>query len=353
MIINVGREYGGAERMIENLISALDSKFEISLVTNSFGKFNKIVDNKYNIKLLSIKNSLKELPINIIKINKWVKGNEIEIINTHGVISGLIGLLIKRICKVKLVATVHSDLKYDFQSQKKVIYELIENTVIKRADKVVTVSENLKMKLQERTNVSNIITIYNGMNIEESIELKKKNNEKFEVCCVGRLEKVKNIDFLIDGIAILKSEGTLIRCNIIGDGTQKSHLELKVKQLGLKDTISLLGYKKNVNEYIANSNLLIMTSIMEGIPMTIIEAFANRTAVLASDVGGISEMIQDNFNGILFEGGNLEMFCNKLKSVINKEIDLSYIEKNAYRDYCSKWSLEKMSSCYYQIFKEL
>ena len=143
-----------------------------------------------------------------------------------------------------------------------------------------------------------------------------------------------------------ESKGNFIKCNIIGDGSQKSDLEFQITQLGLKDTITLLGYKENVNEYIANSNLLIMTSIMEGIPMTIIEAFANKTAVLASDVGGISEMIQDNFNGILFESGKLQL-------IINKEINISNIERNAYRDYCNKWSLERMSACYYEAFKSL
>lgn len=353
MIIDVGREYGGAERMIESLISTLDNKFEISLIVNNKGRFKERMDNKYNINLLSIKNSLNKLPVNIIKVNKYVKDNKIEIINAHGIISGLIGLVIKKISKVKLIVTVHSDLKYDFQSKKRVIYELIENTVIKNADRVVTVSENLQKKLQQRTNVSNIITIYNGISIENNIKFNKKNNEIFEVCCVGRLEKVKNINFLIDGIALLKSKGNFIKCNIIGDGSQKSDLEFQITQLGLKDTITLLGYKENVNEYIANSNLLIMTSIMEGIPMTIIEAFANKTAVLASDVGGISEMIQDNFNGILFESGNLEMFCDKLQLIINKEINISNIERNAYRDYCNKWSLERMSACYYEAFKSL
>lgn len=353
MIIDVGKDYGGAERMIENLISALDNKLEISLVVNNNGKFLGKLSSKYNINLLAINNNLRELLGNIIKINRYAKDNKIDIINTHGIISGLIGLVIKKISKVKLVVTIHSDLNYDFQSSKRRIYKLIENIVIKDADKVITVSKDLQGKIERRATLSNIITIYNGMSIKNNIQYNHKCDSRFNVCCVGRLEKVKNIDFLIDGIALLKSKGNSIRCDIIGEGSQKSELEFKIEHLGLKDTINLLGYKENVYEYIASSNLLIMTSIMEGIPMTIIEAFANKTAVLASNVGGISEMIQDNFNGILFDSGNLEMFCDKLQLIINKEIDISNIEKNAYRDYCSKWSLEKMSACYYEVFKEL
>ena len=141
LIIDIGKEYGGAEIMIENLISAINDEVDISLVVNDNGIFKKNVLSKYNINVLCIRNSLKKLLSNIIKIKKYVKENNIDIINVHGIIAGLIGVSVKRTGKVKLIATIHSDLKYDFNGIKKLIYYWIEKIVVNNCDEVITVSE--------------------------------------------------------------------------------------------------------------------------------------------------------------------------------------------------------------------
>lgn len=352
LIIDIGKEYGGAEIMIENLISAINDEVDISLVVNDNGIFKKNVLSKYNINVLCIRNSLKKLLSNIIKIKKYVKENNIDIINVHGIIAGLIGVSVKRTGKVKLIATIHSDLKYDFNGIKKLIYYWIEKIVVNNCDEVITVSNNLNNKIFKRHHIK-AKTIYNGIKCDNlELKAKKQSEDKFIILFVGRLTKVKNVELLLKGLKYLKNNNIKFECNIVGDGEEKEKLIEIAQNYKIDNYVKFLGFRSDVNKFMKKSDVLIITSHMEGIPMVIIESFLNRLPVVASNVGGIPEMITNNYNGILFDKNNEVEFKNCLLSIsrISKE-KMTYICENAYLEYEKKWCIEVFKDSYLKIFK--
>ncbi|MNP10683.1 N,N'-diacetylbacillosaminyl-diphospho-undecaprenol alpha-1,3-N-acetylgalactosaminyltransferase [compost metagenome] len=105
-------------------------------------------------------------------------------------------------------------------------------------------------------------------------------------------------------------------CWLIGDGVMRSDLELQTEMLGLKEHIQLLGNRPDVPQLISNADIVVLPSLQDNLPFSIIESQSLGKPVIASRVGGIVEMIEDGVNGLLVEPGNaLDLFEKLLKLV--------------------------------------
>ena len=349
LIINLGKEYGGAETLIRNIIHHID-EVEVLLCVDKNGQFyNKDLRFKNNILICSTKNI--HYISSIFKIIKYVKNNKIDVIHTHGTPSNIVGIICKLVCKCKFIVTIHSDLDYDFSGNKLKIYKIVEKMTCRFSDQIVTVSKDLSNKLSLRNIKNEINIIHNGIKANvTSIERKTKN--VFTFLFVGRLSEVKNIELLLDGMNYLKTKLYSFECFIVGDGEQKERLMEITDNYGLVDCVHFVGFKDDVSSYMKKADLLLVTSRMEGIPLVIIEAFANKLPVLASRVGGIKEIITDELNGILFDVNNPSEFYQKLEEIIKEQKNLNMVRENAYEDYCEKWNIECMIQKYILLYKQ-
>lgn len=349
LILDLGREYGGAEKVIENLVVSLSEEVEIKLYVN------KVTKDKFTNKGLPKHIQGKDISFigyfKLIKdIFEDIKNSKIDILNTHGMSANLIGVILRTITKVKFIVTIHSDLNYDFNGIKNRVYFWLEKVSVKLADTVVTVSNNLNKKIYIRHNVKPI-TIYNGV----SNYLYNNNvvkEEGFNILFVGRLTKVKNIELLLTGLKFLSENNIQFKCNILGDGEEKEKLIKLAQEYGISNNVNFIGFINDVESYMLKSDILIITSHMEGIPMVIIEAFKYKLPVIASDVGGISEMIINEQTGILFNKDDENEFkkCLLRVSKYSKE-KLNILANNAYTIYEKKWNVEVMKNSYLKIFK--
>lgn len=207
-----------------------------------------------------------------------------------------------------------------------------------------------KLKKRCTKNEGNIVLIHNGIDVKKSCDIKKNDDEIFKFLFVGRLVEIKNIPFLLDGLKYVKSVNSKFVCNIIGDGDERESLEVLIKDLDLTDNVTLLGYKDNIQEYMLKSDALILTSKMEGIPITIIEAFANKIPVISSAVGGVLEIIEDNKTGVLYNLDDKLKFYNILLDFVNGEYEYRDIVDNAYREYLNKWNCNTLIQEYKEIY---
>lgn len=126
------------------------------------------------------------------------------------------------------------------------------------------------------------------------------SEDDFILLFVGRLEEIKQVDRLICGLALLRS-GYRVRLVVAGEGTMRSKLERKVRELSLEGAVQFLG-KVSHDRLPACYNMadaLVLPSKMEGVPMVILEALACGTPVIASAVGGIPDMVRTGENGVL------------------------------------------------------
>lgn len=208
--------------------------------------------------------------------------------------------------------------------------EIFEKSFLKRLVNTMVVKPNYVMPFQLNAN-------------------KKYSSKETTVMYVGRLSEEKGIGFLLETFRTLD-----IVLDIYGDGPLK---RLVLDYCFKYDNIRYQGTKSQTelaNEYYSH-DLLIMPSICyEGMPMTVIEAFSNKTPVIASDIGVLSKMIKDGYNGFLFKPENSKDLKLKLHYWNNlSAVEMHEISQNAYDTYLEKYTPEKNKEMLIDIYKKV
>ena len=167
-----------------------------------------------------------------------------------------------------------------------------------KADLVITPSVHLKNVVKNwGVSENNLKVIYNGTNIQSKIT--KKENEVLHFITVGRLAPWKNIDKIIQAMAILNEKGFNFIFNIVGSGPLNEKLKILVKELKLENKIFFLGQKntEELNEIYLDSDIYIQASGYEGLPHVILEAINFNLSIISTPIGGTNEILLDGKNG--------------------------------------------------------
>lgn len=127
---------------------------------------------------------------------------------------------------------------------------------------------------------------------------------------VGRLHPVKNHIFLLQACYMLRELGLRFRCVIVGEGPERRKLEFLIDELKIGDVVRLVGHVPHVEvaQYYQIADLVVLTSVSEGIPLVLMEAMAHGRIVLAPAITGIPELVVDGQTGFLYKPGSLEDF---------------------------------------------
>ena len=165
---------------------------------------------------------------------------------------------------------------------------------------------------------ANLQVIYNGVRRSNLKIPVAKSKTHFSILFVGRLVEVKGIKELVYALKILNDQKIEFICNILGDGELKYWLSQYIKDNDLSDKVTICGIVNNVDQYMANSDILVLPSFREPLGNVIIEAAQQRLPVIASEVDGIIDIVKHCDTGILLKP---RFVCNlsKLpKQVVNK-----------------------------------
>jgi glycosyltransferase involved in cell wall biosynthesis len=141
---------------------------------------------------------------------------------------------------------------------------------------------------------------------------------------VGRLHRVKNHAFLIKACARLKRRGRPFACLIAGEGKERTSLQILIQRLGLEHEVILLGHhsRSKLNAFYENSNLVVLTSRSEGLPLALMEAMARGKTVLAPSISGIPELVMNGQNGFLFREGSIDDFLDQIEKLRSSSPDI-------------------------------
>ena len=160
------------------------------------------------------------------------------------------------------------------------------------------------------------------INIKELLKMKNKKNyfnfddKDFSIVAIGRLTKQKNFKLLIqcfDQVLNLKKNSKLF---IIGEGEQRNFLQKLIENKKLSQKIFLLGFQKNVFNYLKNANLFILSSLWEDPGWVLMEAAMCNTLILSSNCrNGPKEFLEDNRGGVLFDNNSIQDFLSKFKQI--------------------------------------
>jgi len=307
-----GGEFGGAERHILNLATAMDPDVvEVSVCCLFADPFVGLA-REAGIKSYSIPMRHK-LDFGIVtKLRDVIVREKIQIVHTHGVRANLVGRLAARLAGVEtVVTTVHSLLVQDYPE----LFSRMANMLIERASRGLTshfiaVSGGLqKALIQQGIPEPKITVIYNGLNPEIFQGAGRASGRWREkagfnpgiplVAIVGRLHPVKGHRYFLRAAAEILKERTDVHFLVVGCGPERDRLEEYTRRLNIAGHVTFTGFIADVSELMPDLNLLIVPSLWEGFGLTALEAMAVGVPVVATSVGGLPEIVEHGTTGLL------------------------------------------------------
>jgi len=158
---------------------------------------------------------------------------------------------------------------------------------------------------------------------------------------VGRLSVEKGLTYLIDALAELKAKQTEVHLLIVGEGEQRANLQAQVESLGLRQAVKFLGERADARQIIGALDLLVLPSLTEGLPNVVLEAFAYKTPVVATAVGGVPELVKDGETGWLVPPRDPRALAQAILNVLSNPEEARRRAENAYKHLLENFTLEK------------
>lgn len=346
-ILHISRtmDIGGAEKIVYQLATDLKEEFDNVHVASTGGLWEEEL-NKNGIKhhkILDVESkSPKTLATNFNTLRKIIKENKIDIIHTHHRMAAFYARLLLYIFpKVKHIYTAHNIFDNKIKMYK---YSL-------KGAKVIAVGEGVSNHLKKDLSVDSSI-IYNAIpenNVRTTVkEIIEHTGTK--IGFIGRLSEQKGLAYLIDAIKLIEKEN--IHLFIAGDGDLKERLLVQVRALGLDDKITFLGYREDTTSIINSCDFMVMPSLYEGLPLTLIEYFQNAKTVVGTTIPGIQEVVVHEVSGLLVKPGDALSLSKEIKR-LSTDVDLrSKLEEQTQKIYGEKFSYNNFISKYLKTYLE-
>ena len=295
-----------------------------------------------------------------------IKNLKPDLIHTHTRFSDLLGLYGGKQAGIKTrMMTVHAAGLYFLDS--KPLYEgIIEYGVVRFAKHFAVISKAVGEYLQSYGNVNpDLITlIYNGIDPERVCPsiIKDRNQvrdelgidkDEFVIFSMGRLIPEKGFDILLDEFKTFHDrcgKGFLI---IVGYGTQKDALKKKADELGISQKVLFTGRIENPGEIMVSADCFVLASRKEGFGITILEAMANGLPVIASNTGGIPEIIHHQKNGLIFDIGQKNSLTTSLEKLFDDPALSQNLSKEGKKTALEKFHVKHTSKAYEDLYFKL
>lgn len=308
------------------------------------------------------------------EIKKIINKFKPDIVHTHASKAGAIGRLAALHCKVPIIVhTFHGHVFHSyFGKLKTTFYKLVERYLAKRSAAIIAISNKQKVELsetfciapKEKTHVIPLgfdlkrFTMNKAQNRKEFREKYNLSENQIAIGIIGRLAPIKNHHLFIESLAYVKQTGiSNVKAFIIGDGETKASIVDTCKELGITYSdkaneqvdVIFTSWIKAIEWALHGLDIVALTSLNEGTPVSIIEAQAAGKFVVSTNVGGIKDILHPEC-GFLSEVGNNQLFFENLaKACINRYDITAKSEPWA----LSKFSYTRLVADMTQLYSEL
>ena len=293
------------------------------------------------------------------QLSEIILNHDIHIIHSHYALPHAISALLARDVsgkKVKCVTTLHGTDITIVGSHPSMMN--ITRHAIEKSDVVTAVSNSLKLETEEKLGVKKgkIKTVYNFVNTSFfNPGLKKiqfpQCKGKVMILHVSNLRPVKApLDVIRIFHGISENVNLDLRLCIFGEGPMQSKMKELTSRLNIEDKVNFLGIFNNLGSLIASSKLMLLPSLTESFGLAALEAMACGVPVIASNVGGLPEVIQDGVNSCLFELGNLEEAVEKSVSLLKNDKQYQQMSLNAVETATHRFSRTKIINEYEKLY---
>jgi len=350
-------DWGGAQAHLFDLVKEMTSLGHICEVAiGENGELSQRL-NEIGIKVHLLNSLIHEIhPIKDVKgtfeLYHLIKEVDPDFIHLHSTKAGWIGRISGLFIKKKVIFTVHGwCFTEGATGVRKTLGRFIEKALVPITDKIICVSEydkQLALRLSVGSSES-LTLIYNGVSHIEKANQGHFTDQKIKVMMTARFAEPKDQETVIRAFEHIEKEFELY---LVGDGPNLESCVSLTKELQLNDQIHFLGSRSDVRMLLQEMDIFILSSSYEGLPISIIEAMSVGLPIIASDVGGVSELVKEGENGYLFEPRDIKHLSNLIKGLADKE-ERSKLGKESLRIYEETFTLETCVSGVLNIYKRL
>lgn len=293
------------------------------------------------------------------EIKRIIKNENISIVHVHDSNAFSLTLLaLKKFPEVKLIYSRKRNNRISNNYFKKLKYNH------PRINKIVCVSDAVKEVFRPiLKSMDHVITIYDGIDVQKFQNKQSQNilhkeygldNDTIVIANIASLTDQKDIYTFIDTAAkIVQNTDKEIHFFVIGDGELRDELTAYKKSKQLDNKITFTGFRNDIAEILPEIDILLMSSIVEGLPLTIYEAFATRVPVVSTNAGGIGEAIEHKETGMICSIKDADSLAEHTLELLNTPDLVKRITDNGNTLVNERFTLEVMKSNYYKMYSDV
>jgi glycosyltransferase involved in cell wall biosynthesis len=305
---------GGAERLTFSILEKFDrSKFDLRVCVLKVKRGNPIAIELEQIGIpvdLLLVPNLRH-PANLPRLVRYLRAQKPDLIHTQLEFADILGNIAAKLLGIPCVSTLHT---LDNPEEGKAHWRNIFKWTVLRyfCSRIIAVSESTRQHHLRfgKLETNKIITIYNGIVLSAFGEL--DSNEIREgrlsinldpdstvLVTVAVLRELKGIQYMIEAMELLVKHTPDLRYLIVGDGKYGDNLKDLARRKGLEKHILFAGQRSDIRMMLGISDVFVLPTLTEALPTVLMEAMAAKKAIVASEVGGVPEMVTDKVNGLL------------------------------------------------------
>jgi glycosyltransferase involved in cell wall biosynthesis len=261
------------------------------------------------------------------ELAEYLRRHRCDILLCHGYKAGLIGRIAARRAKIPVVAVSRG---WTYESAKVRLYELLDRINLRWMDRVVCVSQGQAAKVRKAgVGQRKIVVIPNAIDTARFATAHPAARSELEalfprpvrriVGAAGRLSPEKGFKDLVEAAALVAKSDQDVGFVVFGDGVLRPVLEEQIAAWGLNDRFVLVGFRRNLDDFLPHLDLLVQSSLTEGMPNVVLEASAAGIPVVATCVGGTPEIIVEGCNGYLVPPGDPARLARRILKVVEDQ----------------------------------
>ena len=356
-IVHIAQSAGGvAEYLYMFFKNFKDENYENVLIVsedykNQLERFKTYTSNIYIVPMVREVEAKKDIK-SIIKVRKILKQIKPDIVYLHSSKAGAIGRIALAFnFKTKILYNAHGwYFNAQISDKKKKLFALIERILAIKTDKIINISKSeydsaLKYKIAPEKKMCIIENGIDFTKFQNNDKYREETRKKYDITeneivigVVGRLTEQKDPITMIKAFELVNKENKNTRLMYVGSGELEEEVKQFAKEHDILDKVIITGWVDNVEKYIPAFDIAVLPSKWEGFGLVLIEYMACNKPIVATNVGGIKNIVKDVENGLLFEKENEQQLHNAIKKYIaNREFVKNRIERN--RKYMKKYSI--------------
>ncbi len=300
-------------------------------------------------------------------IRRHLAGQRVHLVHSHCQFGDVLALLVAPSFHAQaLVRTVHNEREWARRPARRLLfsqglYPLLFHLEIGISQQVTA---NLQRRPLARLLKRSSVCLYNAVNLERfssaaSQQNRERKRRELGLPCevpiigtIGRLTQQKGYAILLEAVALVVAEIPTVHCLIIGEGELSNELQERSRQLGVDSVVHFLGRRPDVEDLLATMDLFVSSSLWEGLPTVILESMAARIPVVATDVSGSRELVQEGVTGLLVPVADVPALARAIIRLLHeRELAMAMAERAWER--INEFSITKVAQQHETLYHHL